>query len=178
MKKLTTPSYLLLFLHAQLQQREGLRAIADDALKTKFQLELGFTSISTSQLSRKHQQMNTQLLQYVFMELVQRIRLCSMPSKWKRDFRIINSTRIPLCVETYKWATFRETKAGVELYFRLDFVTPEDVYPETLQLTTARSHDRTQLDELVSLTLRMYLTGDFWIMRNLMSITNNVFFCR
>ncbi|WP_409179063.1 DUF4372 domain-containing protein [Brevibacillus fortis] len=69
-KKLTTPSYLLLFLHAQLQQREGLRAIADDALKTKFQLELGFTSISTSQLSRKHQQMNTQLLQYVFMELV------------------------------------------------------------------------------------------------------------
>ncbi|WP_409176903.1 hypothetical protein [Brevibacillus fortis] len=83
-----------------------------------------------------------------------------------------------MCVETYKWATFRETKAGVELYFRLDFVTPEDVYPETLQLTTACSHDRTQLDELVSLTLRMYLTGDFWIMRNLMSITNNVFFCR
>ncbi|MEJ8548831.1 IS4 family transposase, partial [Brevibacillus borstelensis] len=148
-KKLTTPAYLLLFLHAQLQQREGLRAIADDVLGTKFQRELGFTSISASQLSRKHQQMSTQLLQHVFMELVQRIRLCSMPSKWKRDFRIIDSTTIPLCVETYKWATFRETKAGVKLHFQLAFVSPEDVYPETVQMTTARSHDRTQLGKLV-----------------------------
>ena len=38
-KKLTTKAYLLLFLHAQLQQREGLRAIADDVLSKKFQQE-------------------------------------------------------------------------------------------------------------------------------------------
>ncbi|HHP3706394.1 TPA: DUF4372 domain-containing protein, partial [Shigella sonnei] len=40
-KKLTTKAYLLLFLHAQLQQREGLRAIADDVLSKKFQRALG-----------------------------------------------------------------------------------------------------------------------------------------
>lgn len=45
-KKLTTKAYLLLFLHAQLQQREGLSAIADDALLDDFQRELGLTSIS------------------------------------------------------------------------------------------------------------------------------------
>ncbi len=61
-KKLTTPGYLLLFLHAQLQQREGLQAIADDALGKKFQKELGFTSISPSQLSRKHQQTHSERL--------------------------------------------------------------------------------------------------------------------
>lgn len=147
---MTTPAYLLVFLHAQLQQREGLRAIADDALGTKFQKELGFTSISASQLSRKHHQMDTLLLQHIFMELVQRIRVCSIPSKWKRDFRIIDSTTIPLCVETYKWATFRETKAGVKLHFQLAFTSPEDVYPESVHMTTARSHDRTQLDRMVN----------------------------
>ncbi|WP_409176897.1 transposase [Brevibacillus fortis] len=94
--------------------------------------------------------MNTQLLQLVFMELVQRIRLCSIPSKWKRDFRIIHSTTILLCVETYKWATFRETKAGVKLYFRLAFVSSKYVYPEAVQMTTARSHDRTKLDDLIN----------------------------
>ncbi|WP_432776115.1 DUF4372 domain-containing protein [Brevibacillus gelatini] len=54
-KKLTTSAYLLLFLHAHLQQREGLRAIADDALGRKFQQELGFTSISPSQLVNVNQ---------------------------------------------------------------------------------------------------------------------------
>jgi hypothetical protein len=61
-KKLMTEAYLLLFLHAQLQQREGLRAIADDALNEDFQQELDLTSISAAQLSRKHQQVSTNLL--------------------------------------------------------------------------------------------------------------------
>ncbi|WP_432775375.1 transposase [Brevibacillus gelatini] len=54
-----------------------------------------------------------------------------------------------MCLNTYKWATFRETKAGVKLHFRLAFASSEDVYPETVQLTPARAHDRTQLDTLV-----------------------------
>ncbi|RNB50738.1 IS4 family transposase [Brevibacillus gelatini] len=148
-KKLTTSAYLLLFLHAHLQQREGLRAIADDALGRKFQQELGFTSISPSQLSRKHQQSHSNLLQRVFRDLVQRIRLCSLPPAMKRDFRIVDATTIPLCLHTYKWATFRETKAGVKLHFRVAFASSEDVYPERVQLTPARVHDRTQLDTLV-----------------------------
>ncbi|RNB60067.1 DUF4372 domain-containing protein [Brevibacillus gelatini] len=113
-KKLTTSAYLLLFLHAQLQQREGLRAIADDTLGRKPQQELGFTSISPSQLSRKHQQPHSELLQRVFMDLVKRIRLCFLPPAMKRDFRIVDATTILLCLNTYKWATFRETKAGVK----------------------------------------------------------------
>jgi hypothetical protein len=36
-KKLTTLSYLKLFLHAQLQQRDSLREIADDMLSEEFQ---------------------------------------------------------------------------------------------------------------------------------------------
>ncbi len=70
-KKLTTSAYLKLFLHAQLQGREGLRHIADDVLSKAFQQELGLTSISAAQLSRKHKQVNPDLLQHVFERLVQ-----------------------------------------------------------------------------------------------------------
>ena len=38
-KKLTTKAYIMLFLHAHLQKREGLRAIADDLLQEEFQRE-------------------------------------------------------------------------------------------------------------------------------------------
>jgi hypothetical protein len=52
-KKFTTFAYLKLFLHAQIQQRDGLREIAADVLSKDFQQELGIQSISASQLSRK-----------------------------------------------------------------------------------------------------------------------------
>ena len=39
-KKLTTLDYLKLFIHAQLQQREGLRAISVDVCSETFQNEL------------------------------------------------------------------------------------------------------------------------------------------
>jgi len=156
-KKLSTPAYLKLFLHAQIQQREGLRAIADDVLAKSFQRELGFTSISPSQLSRKHQQPHAALLHRVLSDLVKRIRSCSIPPTMKRDFRIIDSTTITLCLETYKWATFRETKAGIKLHFRLAFLSSEDVFPETVQMTPARVNDRAKLDDLVDQTGSTYV---------------------
>jgi hypothetical protein len=66
MKKLTTSAYLKLFLHAQLQGREGLRHIANDVLCKAFQRELGLISISAAQLSRKHNQVDPDLLQQLF----------------------------------------------------------------------------------------------------------------
>ena len=60
-KKLTTAAYLKLFLLAQLQEREGLRHIADDVLCEDLQRELGLPSISASQLSRKQKQVDPEL---------------------------------------------------------------------------------------------------------------------
>ncbi|WP_235857432.1 DUF4372 domain-containing protein [Paenibacillus albiflavus] len=97
-KKLTTLSYLKLFLHAQLHQRDGLREIADDLLTKGFQKELGITSISASQLSRKHNQVDPSLLEEVFSDLVLRIRERTAPVSSRRDFRIIDSTTIGLCL--------------------------------------------------------------------------------
>jgi hypothetical protein len=69
-KKFTIYAYQKLFLHAQIQQRDGLREIAVDVLSKDSQQELGIQSISTSQLSRKHKQVDSALLEQVFLDLV------------------------------------------------------------------------------------------------------------
>ncbi|WP_270166691.1 IS4 family transposase [Paenibacillus sp. SYP-B4298] len=147
-KKLTTAAYLKLFLHAQLQGREGLRHIADDVLCKAFQRELGLKSISAAQLSRKHNQVDPELLQQLFERLVKRIlTTCPTPAA-RNKIKIIDSTTVALCLQKYKWATFRKTKAGIKLHMRLAFVGDQDVMPEKATITNAKKNDRTQLDEL------------------------------
>lgn len=148
-KKLTTLAYLKLFLHAQLQQRDGLREIADDVLSEEFQKELGLNSISASQLSRKHNQVDACLLEQVFSELVTRIQRQAGSFKCRNGFKIVDSTTIGLCLQKYKWAIFRKTKAGIKIHLRLVFVGPEDIVPEKAVMTPARKNDRTQMDSLI-----------------------------
>ena len=156
-KKLTTLAYLKLFLHAQLQQRDGLREIADDVLSEEFQKELGLDSISAAQLSRKHNQVESALLEQVFAELVTRIQTRAVPSKCRNDFKIIDSTTIGLCLQKYKWAVFRKTKAGIKVHLRLVFVDQDDVVPEKAVMTPARKNDRTQMDSLIDETGATYV---------------------
>lgn len=156
-KKLTTKAYLLLFLHAQLQQREGLREIAVDALNEDFQKELGLTSISASQLSRKHNQVSSNLLSEIFLDLVRQIRLHSHPSGQRKSLKIIDSSTISLCLSQYDWATFRKTKAGIKLHLRLIFADEQTVYPEKVIMTPAKPHDRTQMDALIDEEGAMYV---------------------
>ncbi|WP_159881028.1 IS4 family transposase [Paenibacillus puerhi] len=148
-KKLTTIAYLKLFLHAQIQQRDALREIAVDALSKGFRKELGIDSISASQLCRKHNQVDPALLEHVFSELVIRIRRSTSPTCFRKDFKIIDSTTIGLCLQKYKWAEFRQTKAGIKLHFRLEYMDDETVVPEKVTITPAKKNDRTQMDALV-----------------------------
>jgi hypothetical protein len=151
-KKLTTLSYFKLFLHAQLHQRDGLREIADDLLSKGFQKELGIDSISASQLSRKHNQVNPNLLEQVFMDLVLRIRQSTAPHSLRKDFRIIDSTTVVLCLQKFKWAEYLKTKAGVKLHFRLAYIDDETTIPEKVVMTPAKKDDRSQMGGLVDET--------------------------
>ncbi|MDQ8738388.1 IS4 family transposase [Paenibacillus sp. LHD-38] len=151
-KKLTTPAYLKLFLHAQLQGRDGLRDIADDVLCKEFQQELGLESISAAQLCRKHNQVDPDLLQLVFERLVKQILAQRNPAAFRNDMKIIDSTTISLCLQKYKWAVFRQSKAGIKIHMRLSFVGEQDVLPEKATITPAKKNDRTQMDSLIDET--------------------------
>lgn len=155
-KKLTTKAYLLLFLHAQLLQRDGLRAIADDVLSEEFQKGLKLDSISAAQLSRKNSSVDPSLLAEIFTDLVCKLH-SSTSGKVKHDFKIIDSTTISLCLEKFKWVKFRKTKAGVKIHLRLVFADQRDVYPEKLIITPAKCNDRTQMEVLIDETGAMYV---------------------
>jgi hypothetical protein len=157
-KKLTTTAYLLLFLHAQLESRDGFRDIAADALNEEFQNILGFTSISASQLSRKHNQVDPATLAVLFFDLVRQIRPHTQyHCVWKQNMKISDSSTISLCLTKYKWATFRKTKSGVKIHLRLVFQNEEDVVPEKVIVTKAKPSDRTQMDVLIDETDATYV---------------------
>ncbi|MBB3068353.1 hypothetical protein FHS14_001329 [Paenibacillus baekrokdamisoli] len=79
-KKLTTLAYFKLFLHAELQGRDGLRDIANDVLCRDIQREFGLPSISAAQLSRKHNQADPALLSYKAWNLRFLFPLAAWPS--------------------------------------------------------------------------------------------------
>uniref|UniRef100_UPI000372FBDB IS4 family transposase n=1 Tax=Paenisporosarcina sp. TG20 TaxID=1211706 RepID=UPI000372FBDB len=57
----------------------------------------------------------------------------------------------------FKWAEFRETKAGVKLHLRLVFDENGTHYPDKEVITNAKAHDRNQLEVLVDDKEAMYV---------------------
>jgi len=156
-KKLTTESFLKLMLFAQLHETESLHAMSDALLSEELQQELGFTSISASQLSRKNNDMDPSILATLFMDLVAQIKGYHHRCTQRVPLKIIDSSTLPLNLTHYKWAKFRKTKAGVKLHLRLVFMDKDTVYPDKAVMTVASEHDRNQLEVLVDEKNAMYV---------------------
>lgn len=158
-KKLTTTAFLLLFVDAQLKQRKGLRSIMRELqVNEEFQQSLGLSSISAAQLSRKNNQLDPEVLQSILCDLI--TQLYRQPSPGVRSIapvKVIDSTTISLCLNKYKWATFRKTKAGVKLHLRVTFAEPGTVFPDQAVITTAQSADHSQMEVLIDETDVTYL---------------------
>ena len=152
-KKFTSFDYIKLMLHAQLQKRNCLREIVADLLLPEFQNELNMDSISASQLCRRHNQFDSVLLESMFQYLVGLIQTKQVknPSFLQKDLRIIDSTTISMCLNQFRWASFRETKAGIKVHTRVRFLDDsETVYPDRIRITNADQHDRSQLEHFVA----------------------------
>ena len=156
-KKLTTEAYIKLMLYAQLHETEGLEAISDALLNADFQKEVGFKSISASQLSRKNNEIDPSILASLFMDLVYQIRSYHGNALKSLPLKIIDSSTLPLNLTHFKWAKFRQTKAGVKLHLRLVFMDKDTVYPDKAVITPAKEHDRNQLEVLVDDKEAMYV---------------------
>jgi hypothetical protein len=158
-KKLDTLRFLLIFVEAQLNQRKGLRAIMREIQNDEdFQQALGISSISASQLSRKNNKLDPEVLQSILCDLLTQLHgLRSPVSTRVGRVKIIDSSTISLCLNKYKWASFRKTKAGVKLHLRITFADPDHVYPDKAIVTPAKPADRTQMDALIDETDVTYL---------------------
>lgn len=156
-KKLTTVAFIKLFLYAHLKKIKSLHELNAELADIHLQHELGFESISVSQLSRKNQKLDPDLLSGIFLELVQLIHMKKKFKKIHMPVKIIDSSTMPLNLTRYNWASFRKTKAGVKLHLRLVYVDQETVYPEKARITNASEHDRNQLEILVDDRNAMYV---------------------
>ncbi|NMX36253.1 IS4 family transposase, partial [Pseudomonas sp. WS 5413] len=117
-------------------------------------------SISFSQLGRRINTIPTEFFQTIFLDLVAQIhRKTNFQTRRKvtTPLKIIDSSTLPLNLTNYKWAKFRKTKAGVKLHLRLVFMDKDTVYPEKAVITTAKEHDRNQLEVLVDDKEAMYV---------------------
>lgn len=156
-KKLTTEAYIKLLLLAQLQGFESLEDMSDALIDDGLQKVLGFESISPSQLSRRNNEINPAILSQLFLDLVCKIKGIHFKNGKYMPLKIIDSSTLPLNLTNHKWAKFRKTKAGVKLHLRLVFMDKETVYPEKAVITTAKEHDRNQLEVLVDDKEAMYV---------------------
>lgn len=156
-KKLTTESFLKLLLYAQLQEVESLHALSDNLFDDHLQKGVDLDSISISQLSRRLNGMNPELFQRLFLDLVSQIHGETHGMKPRMPLKIIDSSTLPLNLTNHRWATFRKTKAGVKLHLRLVFMEKGTSYPEKAIMTTAKEHDRGQLEVMVDDKTCMYV---------------------
>jgi IS4 transposase len=156
-KKLTTESFLKLLLFAQLQEVESLHALGDCLFDNELQKGIDLESISISQLSRRINGLNPDLFQRLFLDLVAQIHAKTHYTKLVMPLKIIDSSTLPLNLTNHKWAKFRKTKAGVKLHLRLVFMEKGESYPEKVVITTAKEHDRGQLEIMVDDKECMYV---------------------
>ncbi|PLR80284.1 IS4 family transposase [Bacillus sp. V33-4] len=156
-KKLTTHSFLKLLLFAQLHETESLHALSDCLIDDQLQEGTALDSISVSQLSRRLNQMNPEVFQELFLDLVSQIHRKTNYSAIKMPLKIIDSSTLPLNLTNHKWAEFRKTKAGVKLHLRLVFMDEGSSYPEKAVITNAKEHDRGQLEVMVDDKACMYV---------------------
>lgn len=155
-KKLTTESFLKLLLYAQLNEVESTHALSDCLLDDRLQRGTDLTSISHSQLSRRLGNMDTAIFQSLFLDLVTQIqnRQIKRPAM---PLKVIDSSTLSLNLTQHRWATFRQTKAGVKLHLRLVFMEKGTAYPEKAVITPAKQHDRNLLEVMVDDPECMYV---------------------
>ena len=101
--------------------------------------------------------MNPDLFQRLFLDLVAQIHAKTHYTKLVMPLKIIDSSTLPLHLTNHKWAKFRKTKAGVKLHVRLVFMEKGISSPEKAVITTAKEHDRGQLEVMVADKECMYV---------------------
>lgn len=152
-KKLFTNKLLYIMLIAQITQVESYRGIADKIKNNvDLQKKLELNSISSSQLSRRLREIKSSFWGTVFTEIARIVtgkttnHLSATPNADR--IHIIDASTVTLCLNSYKWAEYRKTKAGIKIHQRLVYRNGY-AYPDYAILTEARKSDKSQLDELL-----------------------------
>ncbi|MGG4398174.1 IS4 family transposase [Paenibacillus thiaminolyticus] len=140
-QKLFVGASTLLFVEAQLQQRDSYKVMSEHvAANPEFQDLLGLKSISASQLSRKLKRLPMEYLQTLFFSLIDRIKQLT---KGKRGItpgigklKLIDSSGLTLPPILAKWSYCSKSSHGVKMHTSLVVVDSKTMYPDKIVAST------------------------------------------
>ena len=151
-KKLFVSTWLKLMVYAQTHQVASLTDLSLHVRENQdLQREIGLSSISAAQLSRKLRAMNPERLQTVFSQVMHSILATHRPQEAREQTKrlcIVDASTVTMCLERFPWAEFRSTKAGVKLHQRV-VIVDGTMIPDKAILTPARPSDKSQMEALV-----------------------------
>jgi hypothetical protein len=150
-KKMSTEQLIELMITSQLNKEPSLRDISSSLSNEDLGKELELESISASTVSRRQRELSTEIPRMLFKSLLTEFAKkhgFDGINKSLGNIYMIDSTTITLCLTQYRWAEFRNTKAGVKAHLRLK-VGVDGNLPDKVVVSPARPSDRSKMDDLV-----------------------------
>ncbi|OVE79089.1 hypothetical protein BVY01_03475 [bacterium I07] len=131
----------IFLLFGQFSKRQSLRDTVDtmNSVQRKF-YHLGTTPICRSTLSDANNKRDYRIYQDLYFKILGRVQKVAPQYKLKlnRQFFILDSTTIDLCLKLFPWARFRKTKAAVKLHTLMQV---DGSLPTFLRITDGKVHD-------------------------------------
>lgn len=162
MKKLSTEALIKIFVAAQLDKWESYSSFEVKMGANKDLMGyLGLESISGSQLSRRINDLDTSILQSLFLTLVnqyenQTNRFAGINPKIGR-LRIVDSTQIKLPAILSDWAYVSKGLTAVKMHTRLMVASPDVIYPDKIVPSNGKVQDYAGGDLLIEVSDATYV---------------------
>ncbi|WP_078427546.1 IS4 family transposase [Alkalihalobacterium alkalinitrilicum] len=152
--KLSTKSLLKIFVAAQLDQWSSYAHMEEKlAAYPKLQKEIGVSEISGSQLSRRINDLPTELVQKLFIKVVQKLNQLTQSNQGLPDgiglLSIVDSTEIRLPEQLCDWAFISKGHNSVKMHTRLKVVSPDIAFPDKIVPSTGTVSDFESSDILI-----------------------------
>lgn len=152
---------MLCMMFGQLSNRESLRDLITTINAHSGKLyHLGFgKSVSKTNLARANEQRSYQIYEEYSKLLITEARRICLPDtdnmfSFSNAVYAFDSTIIDLCLNVFKWATFRKQKGAVKVHAQYDVRTSIPVF---IDVTAASVHDVNAMDHI------SYEQGSFYI---------------
>jgi hypothetical protein len=179
-KKLTIAKSIVLFTIALMGKWSSYKDMETKVLDNEYlRQSLDLKEISGSQMSRKLDEIPTEIMQEIFLRLVGDLDKQTVHERGITQrigkLGIIDSTSLKLPFSIGDWARISNTESGVKMHLRLMVASPDTVYPDQMVPSTRNVDDREVLVEMVTdadVTYVMdrgyvkYSTMDTWVCNN------------
>lgn len=128
-------------LYAQLTGKTSLRdLIIGFCNKANYFYHLGLRNVARSTVADANKNRNWQIYESLFTEILLRCRDLSPKHKFrfKNNLESLDATTVDLCLESFPWAQFRQTKGAIKIHTKLDH---SGQIPSFVNISDGKTHE-------------------------------------